>query len=239
MKALVLLSRGLHPVSGKPCLPRADAKAARLAASLDRNAGGLHAGPSCETVREALGRGLTQLTHLKLDGDPVPALVAALRDLKPDVVLAGPRGQGGEDTGLVPYVIAHALGWPLIPHAVELVAVEGGLRVTQALPKGARRFVTAPLPVLVTAHSGAPSPLPFAFGRARVGRIHEREAFSPPAAPDGFETRPYRARPKVLAAKVGAHASGRVLINPDPHDAAREILAYLRNLGVFGQRSPT
>jgi electron transfer flavoprotein beta subunit len=234
-----LLSDGLHPVSGRACLPRAEAQAARLAAELDAAAGALHAGPSCEVVREALGRGLTQLTHLKCEGDPVPALVESLLQLKPDVVFAGPCGQGGEDTGLVPYAIAHALGWPLVAHAVAVEAGDGALRVMQALPKGARRNVTAPLPVVVTMHRGAPDPLPFAYGRARAGRITQIVAASAPPAQVEGETRPYRARPKVLVANAAASTKGRVLVNPDPHEAAREILAYLRALGVVAPRSPT
>jgi len=236
MRALVLLSQGLHPVSGKSCLPRAEAQAARLAAMLDADASGLHAGPSSESVREALGRGLTHLTHLKLDGDPVPPIVAALRDLKPDVVLAGPCGQGGEDTGLLPYAVAHQLDWPLVAHAVAVEAAQGGLRVTQAMAKGARRFVTAPLPVLVTTHPSAPPPLPFAYGRARAGRVAAFAVSSPTAAADECETRPWRARPKVLTAQASPEAKGRLLVNPDPHEAAREILAYLCKIGVVAER---
>ncbi len=233
MRALVLLSQGTHPVSGKACLPRFEAQAVRLAAALAADAGGLHAGPSAEIVREALGRGLTHLTHLKHDGDPVPALVAALRDLRPDVVFAGPVGQGGEDTGLTPYAVAYALGWPLVAHAVGVEPADGALRVTQALPKGARRSVLAPFPLLVTAHRSAPPPLPFAYARARAGRVVEIAAAPAPlAAPDDCETRLYRARPKAFAATAAPKAQGRVLVNPDPHEAAREILAFLRTLGV-------
>ena len=237
MKALVLLSAGRHPVSGKPGPPRVEMQAARLAAGLDAEAGGLHAGPSADMLREALGRGLGRLIHLRLDAeaDPVPALVAALRDLQPDVVLAGPRGDGGEDTGLVPYALAHALGWPLVAHAVAVEAVSEGLRITQALAQGARRHVVARAPVIVTAHPGAPAPWPFAHGRARAGRIVEMSAGKCPPAPafDG-ETRPYRARPKAMSANGGPQGQGRVLVNPDPQEAAREILAYLRQIGVIG-----
>ncbi|OYY30849.1 MAG: electron transfer flavoprotein subunit beta, partial [Azorhizobium sp. 35-67-15] len=123
MKVLVLLSEGRHPVSGKACLLRTEAQAARLAAGLDAAATGLHAGPALGALRDALGRGLSGLTHLTMaaDADPLPALAEAIARAAPDLVLAGPRGQGGEDTGLVPYALAHRLGWPLIPDAVALV----------------------------------------------------------------------------------------------------------------------
>jgi electron transfer flavoprotein beta subunit len=57
---------------------------------------------------------------------------------------------------------------------------------------------------------------------------------APPAAPDDSETRPYRARPKAFAANAAPQGKGRVLVNPDPHEAAREILAFLRKVGVGG-----
>lgn len=237
MRALVLLSAGRHPVSGKPGPPRVEMQAARLAAGLDAGAGGLHAGASIEALREALGRGLTQLTHLRLDAeaDPVPALIAALRDLKPDVVFAGPRGEGGEDTGLTPYALAHALGWPLVAQAVAVGAADSAMRVTQALPQGARRHVLTRLPAVVTVYSGAPAPLPFALGRARAGRVVEMNpAPSPLRSPREGETRPYRARPKAMRANGVTQGKGRVLVNPDPEEAAREILAFLRQIGVVG-----
>ncbi|WP_029003758.1 electron transfer flavoprotein subunit beta [Azorhizobium doebereinerae] len=254
MKAIVLLSQGVHPVSGKSCLPRPEAQAARLAAGLDPLPTGLHAGPGQEAVREALGRGLAHLTHLAMEdgADPVPALVAALAAAAPDLVLAGPRGQGGADTGLVPYALAHALGWPLV---ADLVALEPGtepgtLKIEQALPKGARRRIVVRLPAVVTVHPGAPAPLPFAFGRARAGGMIRRAVATPPPAPiEGLMEKSYRKRPKVmgqaggtaaerLAAVTGGGAgTGRVLVNPAPGEAAREIIAFLRGIGVLKARA--
>ncbi|OYX72754.1 MAG: electron transfer flavoprotein subunit beta [Rhizobiales bacterium 32-66-11] len=248
MKALVLLSEARHPVSGKACLLRAEAQAARLAAGLDARATGLHAGPALGALRDALGRGLSGLTHLMMagDADPVPALAAEIATAAPDVVFAGPRGQGGDDTGLVPYALAHRLGWPLIPDAVALVpgAEAGTVVVEQALPKGARRRVTVRLPVLVTVHAGAPAPLPFAFAKARRGDVDVRAAEGIVCVPEG-EERPYRKRPKLAArpaggtaaerlaaATSGSPAGGRVLVGPTPEGAAREILAFLRQIGV-------
>jgi electron transfer flavoprotein beta subunit len=244
MKALVLLSMGRHPVSGKRGPTRAEMQAARIAAGLDAQAGGLHAGPTVEPLREALGRGLTHLAHLRLDADAdaVPALVAALPDLAPDVVFAGARGEGGEDSGLAPYAVAHALGWPLVADAVAVEETEGGLRVTQALPQGARRHVLVRPPVLVVVSSRALAPLPFAHGRARAGRIAEIDAGpSSLRSPAEGETRPYRQRPKAMSANAAPESKGRVLVDPDPHEAAREILAFLRQIGVFnspGRRAP-
>jgi electron transfer flavoprotein beta subunit len=239
MRALVLVSQGRHPVSGKPCLPRVEAQAARLAASVAHETAALHAGPSSETGREALGRGVSHLHHLTLaaEADPLPALVSVIRCLGPDLVLAGPRGQGGEDTGLLPYAIAHALASPIVADAVALDEAGAGLlRVVQALPRGARRFVVVRLPALVTVHPGAPAPLPFAYGKARAGKVVAIHSDAPTATRRcEFETRPYRMRPKVMAAGPAAPggAGGRVLVDPEPREAARAILAFLRSAGVL------
>ncbi|MFG1464754.1 electron transfer flavoprotein subunit beta [Xanthobacter sp. DSM 24535] len=249
MKALVLLSQGRHPVSGKACLLRTEGQAARLATTLDAAPQGLHAGPALGAVRDALGRGLVGLTHLMMAGesDPVPALAEAIREAAPDLVLAGPRGQGGEDTGLVPYALAHLLGWPLIPDAVAVLPgpQAGTLIVEQALPKGARRRVTVRLPLLVTVHPGAPAPLPLAFANVRQGAILVRPAAGPPAVIQG-EERAYRKRPKMAARAAGgtaaerlaaatgsATARGRVVVDATPEAAAGEILAFLRQIGVL------
>ncbi len=253
MKALVLLSESRHPVSGKPCLSRLEAQAARMATILDPTPAGLHAGPGLETVREALGRGLAHLIHLAcaVKDDPVPALAAAVREAAPDVVLAGPRGEGGADTGLLPYALAFALGWPLVPDAVTLSpgADAGTLGIEQALPRGARRRVLVRLPVLVSVHPGAPAPLPFAYARARAGgAVTRAPAGRVPVREEDLEERPYRPRPKVMAqagltaaervaALSGGSTRGRVLVDPAPEEAAREILSYLRGLGLAGARS--
>lgn len=39
-------------------------------------------------------------------------------------------------------------------------------------------------------------------------------------------------RLKAATGESGAAASGRLLVDPDPDEAAREILAYLRGIGV-------
>ena len=62
------------------------------------------------------------------------------------------------------------------------------------------------------------------------------------------EERPYRRRPKLVkgapaggsaaerlkaaSGESGTTAAGRLLMNPDPEEAAREILAYLRRIGL-------
>lgn len=251
MKVAVLLSAGVHPISGKRVLPRLEAQAIRMAATLG-NALGLHAGPDSDPTEQALGHGLSHAEHRRIaTADPTSALVEALTQTAPDVILAGRRGQGGAETGLVPYAVALRLGLTLIPDVVSVLAEgEGGvLIVNQALPKGALRRLTIRAPVLLTVHPSAPPPLPFAYGQARRGRLRSVET-GPAAAPldqPQVQERPYRRRPKVLrTAPAGGSAAERlkaitgeassdganVLVRPSPELAAREILAYLRRVGV-------
>lgn len=256
MKIVVLLSAGHHPVSGAPVLPRVEAQAIRIAASLGE-AVGLHAGPDADAVREALGLGLTRIEHIALSEhrDPVPALAARLAVMAPDLVLAGRRGQGGAESGVVPYALAEALDLLLIPDMVAVSAAEDTLTLDQSLGRGALRRVSVRGPVLATVHPDAAAPLAYAFGKARRGTIELVGAAATTAdIPEAvMEERPYRRRPKLVkgaptggsaaerlkaaTGEGGSATKGRLLVEPDPEEAAREILAYLRQIGVLAESS--
>lgn len=263
MRVAVLLSGGRHPVSGAAVVPRLEAQAIRLAAGLGPSIGpsiGLHAGPDASALAEALGQGLGHVEHIDLPAtaDPVPALAARLAASRPDLVLAGRRGHGGPESGLVPYALAEALDLPLIPDVVAVAFGEeaGTLRLDQSLGRGALRRVVVRLPVMVTIHPDAPPPRPFAYGQARRGRIEAIPLASVAANEAGpaLEERPYRRRPKIVkgapaggsaaerlkaaTGEAGSAAKGRLLVEPDPEDAAREILAYLRRIGVLAPPRP-
>ncbi|MCB4770972.1 electron transfer flavoprotein subunit beta [Ancylobacter sp. Lp-2] len=249
MKTLVLLSDARHPVSGRPAPAPTELQAINLARSLADEVTGLHAGPDAEAARGALGHGLARLEHRKIlaGHDPLPSLVAAIGTEAPDLVLAGRRAGAGDQTGLLPYRLAEALGWPIVADAVAL-AVEGGvLEVIQALPKGARRRWRLRLPAVVTVHPAAPAAASFALGAAREGQVET--AIGIPAPPDepAMEERPYRPRPRLIAsAAAGAGAAerlraatqaagpgGRVMVDPSPEEAAQAILNHLRAIGIL------
>lgn len=258
MRIAVLLSEGRHPVSGRACPVPVELQAVRLASGLG-TATGVHAGPDVNAVRDALGHGLSRLIHLQLPeaNDPLESLAAMLAADGPGLILAGRSGQGGEDSGLLPYVLARRLGRPIVADAVALRKGEDGtLIVEQALPKGARRRVTVRLPALVTVHPAAPAPLPFAYGAMRRGVIEVRGGVPLAPAAREIEERAYRKRPKLIAkAAAGASAAdrlkaateaasggGRLLVDPAPEEAAREIVAFLRGIGVLrapGDREKT
>ncbi|MGA0563316.1 electron transfer flavoprotein subunit beta [Ancylobacter sp. VNQ12] len=251
MKIAVLLSAGRHPVSGKPAPVPVELQAIRLAASLGAEVTGLHAGPDAAPLTDTLGYGLPRLVHYRLDAgdDPMASLAAALREGAYDLILAGRAGQGGEDSGLLPYALASALGLPIVADATALGegSQPGTLSLEQALPRGARRRLVVHLPALVTVHPAAPAPVPFAYAAARRGSVETRPGIPSPRGESALEERAYRPRPKMIAkAAAGATAAerlkaatqsasggGRLLVDPAPQDAAREILAHLREIGVL------
>lgn len=251
MKIAVLLSAGRHPISGRPAPVPVELQAIRLAACLGGEVTGLHAGPDAAPLKDALGYGLPRLVHYAIEAgdDPLASLVAALHEGAYDLILAGRSGQGGEDSGLLPYALARALGRPIIADASALREgpQPGTLNLEQALPRGARRRLIIRLPALVTVHPAAPAPAPFAYAAMRRGGVETRPGIASPRAESALEERAYRPRPKMIAkAAAGASAAerlkaatqsasggGRLLVDPAPEDAAREILAHLREIGVL------
>ncbi|QIB33361.1 electron transfer flavoprotein subunit beta [Ancylobacter pratisalsi] len=255
---VVLLSAGRHPVSGRHCPVPVELQAIGLGHMLCGTGAadaitGLHAGPGTPALADALGHGLARLVHLETGGedDPLPSLIAALREEAPALILAGRAGQGGEDTGTLPYALARALSLPIVADAVALKSgpLPGTLQVEQALPRGARRRLVVRLPAVITVHPAAPAPRPFAFAARTRGEVEQRPGVpSPRNAPaQAIEERPYRPRPRLIAksaagasaaerlkaATEAASGGGRLLVDPAPEEAAREILAHLRGLGVL------
>ncbi|MCQ0986670.1 adenine nucleotide alpha hydrolase family protein [Jiella marina] len=236
MKSVVLLSDARHPVSGRAVLSRLEAQAIGLGTALGGTLTGLHAGDCEDGVQESLGHGLSALDILSLppEADPVSALTDFLKAQKADLILAGRRGEGGFDSGLLPYALAEALGLPILADAVALTPGEATdtLVVDQALAKGARRRVTVRLPALVTVHPLAPAPLPFAFGAMRRGTIRRHVAEAADASTDPVEERPYRARPKLMRTSSATASAENLHVGPEPEEAARLILDYLESNGI-------
>jgi electron transfer flavoprotein beta subunit len=252
MTIIVLLSAGLHPVSGRPCPVPVELQAIGLANRLSpERVAGLHAGGATQAVLDCFGHGLQDIEVLEqAEGDPVGALAAAIRDAAPDLVLAGRRGRGGEDSGLLPYRLAAALGWPICADAIGLARDAAGLAVTQAQPRGARRRVVVALPAIVTVHPAAPAACAFAFGAARRGVVRRRAASGEAGpAPPAMSEHPYRQRPRLvrgatfggtaeerLRAATEIAGGGQVIRDPSPEVAAAAIAATLERLGVLRRR---
>lgn len=251
-EAAVLVSPGRHPASGRARRADADARAVELAL----NSGAesvevIHAGdPLSPALRDYLGMGLERLTVLELPpgADPLPALAAYLSGRRPGLVLAGVRAEAGEDSGLVPYMLAEALGYTLAPGIVAVSLTAGGASMVQAVPGGGRRALSAATPLVLTVDRSAPPARPFAFARARRGRIETlpTAAVAADPGPATWERRPARQRPKRLKTPAGGSAAerlraatqlagggGKVLSGIGPDEAAREILDFLNREGLI------
>ncbi|KTQ97715.1 hypothetical protein NS226_03425 [Aureimonas ureilytica] len=249
MKIAILLSASLHPVSQRPALSRIEAQAVAMALDLGGDIVGFHAGPDCVAAASALGHGLPRLIHLRTQptADPVPPLVAEFQRFQPDLVLTGSRSVGADETGLVPYRFADALGWPILADAVSVERMSDGFKVASALPKGERLICEETGPLVLTLHPAAPPPRAYAYAQERRGLIETRSIEAElDTSPRPLE-RPMRQRAKVKASATGGSAAdrlkaatemaastgGELLVDPEPEMAARAILRHLRDIGAL------
>ncbi|MFT8895912.1 MAG: electron transfer flavoprotein subunit beta [Acetobacter sp.] len=245
MKAVILLSVGIDPVSGRLAPVPGEIRAIGLARELGvTEMIGLHAGPASPTLAEYGGYGLTHILCLKGgETDPVQALAEAVKthalfaDGGPDLVLTASRGRGGSDTGLLPYQLAQALDWPI---ATDIGApmgqtAAGHLALAQFRARGAVKPVSVTLPCVVTVPEAARCVPAFVFARQRETRVDEEVVTVHPASADeeAGTLRPYRRRPKLISGASKDSGGGQLMVDPDPHEAARAIVAHLRALGVL------
>jgi electron transfer flavoprotein beta subunit len=242
MKAVVLLSCGVHPRSGAAMPVPVELQAIALARRLGCEVVGIHAGQGGPAIEDCLGHGLDRIIRLKIGvgDDPLAAVCAEIAVQNPDLVLAGRRGQGGADTGLLPYSLANACEMPIAADAAGLAVAADGLAVVQALPRGARRRLVVRLPAVVTVHESAAPALPFVYRDRLLGKIFEKEGVAVAAPEFAFEPRPYRRRPKLIGEAGGSaeerlraateqkSAGGRLMVNPEPALAAAAILDFLK-----------
>lgn len=252
VEVVVLLSIGRHPASLRSRAAAADAHALELALRLGDDAaiGALHAGDPAEpALRDYLGMGLESLTVLRqpAGSDVLPALASHLAARRPQLILAGASAEIGEGSGMLPYLLAEALGATLLPNIAEIAVSDAGIAALQALPRGRRRSLRAPLPSLATVSLAAPAPRPWAFARARRGRIEVIDV--PPGPPLAGDSRELPARPKPRRLKLATTGSaadrlraateiqagrGRLLVDPAPEQAAAAIYDYLLEEGILG-----
>ena len=246
MKAVILLSAGIDPVSGRPAPVPGEIRAIGLARELGvTQMIGLHAGPASPVLGEYGGYGLTHIICLKGgESDPVQALAEAVETHAlfagggPDLVLAASRGRGGSDTGLLPYQLAQALDWPIatdIGAAIMEQTAAGQLALAQFRARGAVKPVSVTFPCVVTVPETARCVPAFVFAHQRETRVDEEVVTVHPVSADeeAGTLRPYRRRPKLISGASKDSGGGQLMVDPDPHEAARAIVAHLRALGVL------
>ena len=253
LNVVALISIGAHPASGRPRRAEQDARAVELGLMLkDARLDVVHAGdPQEETLRAYLGMGLPEITVLEQnrETDALPGLTEHLQRTQAQLVLTGGQAETGEGSGLLPFLLAERLGWPLIVGLAEVEKIEGGsAQVLQALPRGQRRRLKVRLPFVASVDQAAPAARQSAFGPARRGSLarEEVELVDDPLYADGqWQTaRPRPKRLKVIKAKTGAErmkaatakasgGGGQVLKGVSPEEGAEAIFKLLLEEGVI------
>jgi electron transfer flavoprotein beta subunit len=248
-----LVSIGAHPTSGRPRRAEQDARAVELGLQLaGEGLQVLHAGDVAEpALRAYLGMGLAQLHVLEQPSgaDALPALVDYLNEAGAQWVLTGSQAETGEGSGMLPFLLAERLGWPIVVGLAEVESVQDGIAtLLQALPRGQRRRLKVRLPLLATVDNAAPKARQSAFGPGRRGVI---DAEAVEVINDDLytsaELQPAKPRPKrlkVIKAKSGADrmkaatakasgGTGQVLKDVSAEEGAQAILKLLLEEGVI------
>lgn len=260
----VLVSVRVDPTSGRATRSRADAAGVALA----QKALGTGREPSLCTVgdmppgvaRDYLAQGVSSLTRLLAADDSLDSAVAVLAGACRDrtLVIAGARGESGLASGLLPYALAQRLQRPLINEVIDLQEeADGGWRVVQALPRGARRswkLEPGTAAVLVTSPRLAQRedlPLRHSWVAAQEGRVLDRNVPTPAVASSArteWQFEPARKQRRPLApvsnesgaarmAKATGTAdtgkkSGAVIREGSAMDKAQALLDHLRKLAL-------
>ena len=240
----ILVSAGRHPVSGEPRHCHNDSLALALGLNLASKVKVLHAGtPSNPALQDYFALGATQIDVLPNCGDMIENLAAQLTDT--NLILTGTCAENGEDSGLLPYLLATKLGFPLVADALTITPrdnqlQEKQLEILQFLPKGQRRRVLVSLPAVVAVHPSAALALHFIHARKNLGSINTLTACKTKAKSPQWSAEPARkpiklvaqtaqtGHERLMAAISNKAKGGTVVIEGNNVEKAQVILCYLR-----------
>lgn len=275
-RVMTLVSLGCHPISGRGRLAEQDGRAVELGMKLaGEDLALLHAESTSDSafpplsdidkeaqLRRFLGMGLPDIAVVKPDvkQDVVASLMSAIIDRQPQILLTGVRAESGEGSGMVPYLLAEMLAWPMVSNITDIIEVTGNeAQVLQALPRGQRRLINVKLPFIASVNMAANKPRQSAFGPAKRGRVsfsNEAEADALITSelftiPDNGEldwqvtpAKPRSKRMKVIKAKTAADrlkaatvktssAGGKVMVDETLTEKAQAIIDLLQSEGVL------
>jgi electron transfer flavoprotein beta subunit len=187
------------------------------------------AGPSRvqQVIREALARGADRALHVEDNAlaaadaaMTADALAAAMADEKFDLVLTGLQSDD-QGFGQVGVMLAEKLGMPHATIIMEVQATDSGLRVKRELEGGWFQWIEIPLPAALTIQSGI-NQLRYATlkGIMAAKKKEIRKVTAAAAAGVGQ---------KILSVYVPEKEKQTQLISGTPADAARQLVARLRD----------
>lgn len=254
LRISALVSVGKHPGSGRARRAEQDARAVEMGLKLaPQGLEVVHAGnPQEESLRAYAGMGLSRLRIIQQDdsADVVPALAQYLTADMPDILLTGVRSESGESSGMVPYLLGEALGWPVVTRIAEILRIDNGqAEILQALPRGQRRLLKVALPFVASVDMAAEAPRQSAFGpasRAELAALSGVESVNDEIRA-GWSEAPARKRPKrlkVVKAKTAADRfkaatakssgdGGKVLRDKPVSEMAQAVFDLLLEEGVL------
>lgn len=242
-----LISIGKHPQSGRERRADQDARAVELGLSLSQgNLTVLHVGNAQKSaLRQYAGMGLDEIHVLETPthADALAPLTEYFQENAPSIILTGVRAESGESSGMVPYLLAEKLGWPLVPRIANIVSIQEGVaEVLQALPRGQRRVIKVTLPFVASVDSAAPEARQSAFGPASRSAFKTQPcAVEMDTLAENWTAAPARKRPKrlkIIKAKTAAERfkaatakpqgeSGKVMVKESNQEKAEEIFNLL------------
>jgi electron transfer flavoprotein beta subunit len=239
LKIAALVSAGKHPASGQARHCRNDSLALQMGLSLTKYLKVLHAGDANNpALQDYLALGAQQIEVISATDDIVENLATQLGNV--DLILTGTRAENGQDSGLLPYLLAAKMRLPLATGALALKPSDGQIEILQFLPKGARRRVSVKLPAIVVVHPLAPVDLHFVHAQKKSGNIVTLPISGSSNKPTQWQTEAAR-RPVKLTAKfeqtgherlmaaISSKAKGGAVVNEgNSVEKAQVILNYLR-----------
>ncbi len=240
MRIAILVSAGKNPVSGQPRHCRNDSLALQLGLNLAEDVKVLHAGDAnSPALQDYLALGAKQIDVISAD-NMIENFAEQLSHT--DLVLTGMRAENGEDSGLLPYLLAAKLNLPIVTGVLDISARASEIEVLQFLPKGQRRRVKVRLPAIVVAHPLAPVELRYIEAQRGLGSINTLAAnnTSVSLAASQWQVEPLRKPIKLVAsaaltgherlmAAISSKAKGGAVVNEGNNvEKAQVVLAYLR-----------
>ncbi len=244
----VLISAGRHPTSGQPRHCRNDSLALTMAVDLANSHSTeldvIHAGnPENPALANYLALGADEIKVITAE-PIIENLAANLKDV--DLILTGSRAENGQDSGLLPYLLAVKLNIPIVANALEIKQMDDKLEVLQFFPKGKRRRVAVKLPAIIAIHPLAFVELHYAYAREQQGKIvvlDSRSTVNNTVAENNlqWQIQPKMRKPnklkapenltghgRLLSAITSENKGGTVVNEGNSVEKAQVILSYLR-----------